>query len=332
MPRVFPLVYGVVIALVFCWAAGSVIARAMRWELRRGEAFLLHIATGFALFRLLSLRRGLLQWTALALLLAAAALAHRARVRRDPLPPMPVWIWFVFGAIFVIESVVVVVKSVPAPIQGVALMALCGLLLAYSLRFLSPAPGVFASLATLAAPPVAVVFARGAVEAQTAFHLFAAFYFARLWREQRRASLLAASASLALTGVVPWLMTPHAPQPQVTKLLHFAVAGTAGTTVPGALVLLAPFALLAARFREGRWLAAAFLVAALPCAFTGDLNALVFAYPFLALALGMVFSATQWLIPAVLAFHLGTAWPPILNSLADPGAICFRAVDKRLQP
>jgi hypothetical protein len=204
------------------------------------------------------------------------------------------------------------------------LFLLSGLVGSYARRFMTLRVALFAALVTLTAPYMVWLFAHREVEAHSALMFFAAFYLLRIWREKRLALVLVAAGVLACGGAYRWLITPHALLPQITNPLHFAVAGAEGTVVVGPLMLLAPTSLLALRFPEGRWTLTAFVVSLLPAAFTGDLNALAFACPYLALTLGVVFSATRWLITVVLAFHITVSSPPALDALADPAALCFR--------
>jgi dolichyl-phosphate-mannose-protein mannosyltransferase len=88
----------------------------------------------------------------------------------------------------------------------------------------------------------------------------------------------------------------------------------------GPLFLLAPFALLALRFREGRQL---LLAAAIFGAFYfSNIGArfLIPLVPFVSLALALAAANIQWLLPVLVVAHCITCWPDVYNLYCAPNA------------
>lgn len=86
--------------------------------------------------------------------------------------------------------------------------------------------------------------------------------------------------------------------------------------VIGPLFLLAPLALLALRWKEGRQLLLAALV--FGCTYPTNIGArfLLFALPFLSIAMAMVFVRSRGVAPVLLAAHAVASWPPVLKGYA----------------
>jgi hypothetical protein len=88
----------------------------------------------------------------------------------------------------------------------------------------------------------------------------------------------------------------------------------------GPLFLLAPLALLALRFREGRQLLLAGLV--FGCTYFGNIGTrfLIPAVPFISLALGLAIANLPWLLLALLAANILACWPTMYLRYCAPGA------------
>jgi hypothetical protein len=88
----------------------------------------------------------------------------------------------------------------------------------------------------------------------------------------------------------------------------------------GPLFLLAPFALLALRVREGRQLLLAAVV--FGAAYFGNIGTrfLIPMVPFVSLALALVAANVRWLLPTLVVAQCITCWPAIYNLYTAPGA------------
>jgi hypothetical protein len=102
--------------------------------------------------------------------------------------------------------------------------------------------------------------------------------------------------------------------------MEVTVHGSQLNGLLGPVFLLAPLALLALRFREGRRI----LVVALFALGTYPSNIgtrfLIPALPFLALGMGMVFSQIRWVPVVVLAAHAVLSWPNVIPAYASQWA------------
>jgi hypothetical protein len=86
----------------------------------------------------------------------------------------------------------------------------------------------------------------------------------------------------------------------------------------GPVFLLAPFALFALRFKNGRRLLLAALVFALPAYLNTGTRFLIPATPFLALAMGIALAEVPAALPVLMLFHALVCWPPVLSTWCDP--------------
>src|ERR1035437_10276022 len=86
----------------------------------------------------------------------------------------------------------------------------------------------------------------------------------------------------------------------------------------GPVFFLAPFGLLALRFKSGRRLLLAALVFALPAYLNTGSRFLIPAAPFLALAMGVGLAEVPGALPALALFHALVCWPPVLSTYCDP--------------
>ena len=107
---------------------------------------------------------------------------------------------------------------------------------------------------------------------------------------------------------------------QAARPLDHIVLGARTSGLLGPLFLLSPFALLAFRFRAGRQTLLAAGIFILPAFTNVETRFLMPMAPFLALSLGLVFTAVPYAIPVLLAFHLFTAWPANTRAYAAPYA------------
>jgi dolichyl-phosphate-mannose-protein mannosyltransferase len=104
----------------------------------------------------------------------------------------------------------------------------------------------------------------------------------------------------------------------------------------GPLFLLAPFALLALRYREGRQLLLAALV--FGCVYFNNIGTrfLIPIVPFISLALALAVANIPWLLLALVAVHSLSCWPAIYDRYCAPGAYRIEKVPVkaalRLQP
>ncbi len=88
----------------------------------------------------------------------------------------------------------------------------------------------------------------------------------------------------------------------------------------GPLFLLAPIGLIALRWREGRWLWVAALVAGLPYASNVGTRFLIPPLPYVSLAMAMVFLRVPRLTPAIVVAHAILSWPSMIGTYSDPSA------------
>ena len=86
----------------------------------------------------------------------------------------------------------------------------------------------------------------------------------------------------------------------------------------GPVFLLAPFGLLALRFKSGRRLLLAALVFALPAYLNTGTRFLIPSAPFLALAMGIGLAEVPAALPVLALFHALVSWPPVLSTYCDP--------------
>lgn len=86
----------------------------------------------------------------------------------------------------------------------------------------------------------------------------------------------------------------------------------------GPVFLLAPFGLLALRFKSGRRLLLATLVFALPAYLNTGTRFLIPSAPFLTLAMGMGMAEIPAALPVLMLFHALVSWPPVLSTYCDP--------------
>src|ERR1035437_215194 len=86
----------------------------------------------------------------------------------------------------------------------------------------------------------------------------------------------------------------------------------------GPVFLLAPFGLLALRFKSGRGLLLAALVFALPAYLNIGTRFLIPCAPFLTLAMGIGLAEVPAALPVVMLFPALVSWPPVLSTYCDP--------------
>ena len=86
----------------------------------------------------------------------------------------------------------------------------------------------------------------------------------------------------------------------------------------GPVFLLAPFGLLALRFKSGRRLLLAALVFALPAYLNTGTRFLIPSAPFPTLAMGIGLAEVPAALPVVMLFHALVSWPPVLSTYCDP--------------
>jgi hypothetical protein len=98
----------------------------------------------------------------------------------------------------------------------------------------------------------------------------------------------------------------------------------------GAVFLLAPFGLIALRYRLGRRVLLAAAVFALPVYFNASTRFLIPALPFAALAMGMAAAENRVLLPAVSVAAAVLAWPPVLAKYSAPWAWRLREIPKKV--
>ena len=110
------------------------------------------------------------------------------------------------------------------------------------------------------------------------------------------------------SGIKHWWQIP----------LQLTLRGGLVSGVFGPVFLLAPFGLLALRFKSGRRLLLAALVFALPAYLNIGARFLIPAAPFLALAMGMGLTGIPSALPALALFHALVCWPPALSTWCDP--------------
>jgi hypothetical protein len=101
--------------------------------------------------------------------------------------------------------------------------------------------------------------------------------------------------------------------------LEVTVRGRKLTGFIGAVFLLSPIALLALRRREGRHLLLA--AAVFGSAYATNIGArfLLFALPFVSLAMGLAFERWKWLLIMIAVAHAYTSWPSVVRKYCDPG-------------
>jgi len=102
--------------------------------------------------------------------------------------------------------------------------------------------------------------------------------------------------------------------------MHVTVHGAELNGLLGPVFLLAPLALLALRFPEGRrlLLAALFALATYPSNI--GTRFLIPALPFVALAMSMTFGMVRWLPLVVVAIHAALSWPNVIPTYSNPYA------------
>ena len=88
----------------------------------------------------------------------------------------------------------------------------------------------------------------------------------------------------------------------------------------GPVFLLAPLALLALRYSQGRRLLLAAAVFGFAALFNTGARFLIPSLPFLSLAMGLAFRNSWGVMPALALFHAWTSWPSILRTYCDPTA------------
>jgi Dolichyl-phosphate-mannose-protein mannosyltransferase len=88
----------------------------------------------------------------------------------------------------------------------------------------------------------------------------------------------------------------------------------------GPVFLLAPLALLALRYSQGRRLLLAAAVFGFAALFNTGARFLIPSLPFLSLAMGLAFRNSWGVMPALAVFHAWTSWPSILRTYCDPFA------------
>jgi hypothetical protein len=176
------------------------------------------------------------------------------------------------------------------------------------------------------------------------------------WRLPHRARRLRAFLALALPALLmmaPWLLrnwiwlgNPVAPffnrwfpnpyyHPGMEKIyleglryyigiLHFwevplqlTLRGGLTGGMVGPVFLLAPFALLSLRCRQGRRLLLAALVFAVPAYFNTGARFLIPTLPFLSLAMGLGMANSRGVLPALALFHAVVSWPSVLSMYCD---------------
>jgi hypothetical protein len=86
----------------------------------------------------------------------------------------------------------------------------------------------------------------------------------------------------------------------------------------GPAFLLAPLALLALRYRQGRRLLLAALVFTVPAYLNTGARFLIPSLSFVALALGVALANSRGLLPAIAIFQALACWPYILSTYCDP--------------
>jgi hypothetical protein len=86
----------------------------------------------------------------------------------------------------------------------------------------------------------------------------------------------------------------------------------------GPVFLLAPFGLLALRWKSGRRLLLAALVFAIPAYFNTGSRFLIPSAPFLALAMGIGLGRVPGALPVLALFNALVCWPPVLSTYCDP--------------
>ena len=112
----------------------------------------------------------------------------------------------------------------------------------------------------------------------------------------------------------------------ISGLAHFpgfaqlTIYGRAAPGILGPVFLLAPFALLALRSRQGRRLLAAAAVMALPTVVNCEPRFWIASVPFLALAMGIAMENSPGVLPALAVFHAVVSWPAVLGFYCDPAA------------
>ena len=102
--------------------------------------------------------------------------------------------------------------------------------------------------------------------------------------------------------------------------LQLTMRGSLVTGLFGPVFLLAPFALLGLRHRQGRRLLLAAVLFALPTYFNTGARFLIPSAPFLALAMGLGLADSPGVLAAVALFHTVVCWPSVLTTYCDTWA------------
>ena len=195
------------------------------------------------------------------------------------------------------------------------LVALPAAMIAYSRRFGFPAVGVFAALLVFVCPVAAVAGTSALDDLAVAGFLFAAFYLVEVHRQGGGRGALAAAAAMA--GLALWLRhaVPHAVMLRGPR--EMALWGTEAGGLLGPVFLLAPVALLALRYGEGRRLLAAAALVAAPGLAGGEARWLIPALPFVALSMGLAFRRTPGALAVLAAAQALFCWPPVAGLYCD---------------
>jgi hypothetical protein len=100
--------------------------------------------------------------------------------------------------------------------------------------------------------------------------------------------------------------------------LQLTLRGALVSGVFGPVFLLAPLALLALRWKDGRRLLLAGLIFAVPAYLNTGARFLIPCAPFLAMAMGLALSEVPGALPALALFQALLCWPAVLSTYCDP--------------
>jgi hypothetical protein len=203
------------------------------------------------------------------------------------------------------------------------LLALPFLMLAYARRAGLAKAGVFGALFTFVSPVAGADGASAHTHVAMATAVFTVFLLLRLWFRERRIELLAPIGLVALFAATATIGNSAsgtaAPSLLEIPLEATILGGTLGGFI-GPLYLMAPFAILALRVREGRILLLATVLAGAACPFDAGVRSLIPALPFLSLAMGVAFASTRVAAPALIVGHALLSLPNVAGWYCDAGA------------